>query len=177
MRDVPETLSNWTRVLKSGGYLYVMVPDYLLYEKLTWPSRFNADHRQSFSNTIERKSVVRPNHWHNQNDLIPLLDRLSSGALSAGISISTRESMVRRWPTPWPRFVSSVKREVSPDRIKRPQAVNEKGRVQNPYSIRELKGQCRSTLSQKVKKRGCLSSVRAAGGLPAAPDTAKTGPC
>lgn len=76
MRDVPESLSNWVRILKPGGWLYVVIPDYILYEKMTWPSRFNADHKQSFSNQITRSAVVRPNHWHVDQDLIPLLKGL-----------------------------------------------------------------------------------------------------
>jgi ubiquinone/menaquinone biosynthesis C-methylase UbiE len=76
MRDVPEALSNWTRVLKSGGWIYVVIPDYVLYEKMTWPSRFNPDHKQSFSNLITRADVVRSNHWHLQHDLMPLLKDL-----------------------------------------------------------------------------------------------------
>jgi len=44
MRGVPEALENWIRVLRPGGWLYVVVPDYLLYEKMTWPSPFNSDH-------------------------------------------------------------------------------------------------------------------------------------
>ena len=40
-------LSNWIRVCKSGGYIYVVVPDEELYEKNTWPSRFNIMHRWS----------------------------------------------------------------------------------------------------------------------------------
>ena len=75
MRDVPEALANWTRVIKPGGFLYIVVPDYVLYEKLTWPSRFNSDHKQSFSDVIERKMVARPNHWNIRLDLIPLLNR------------------------------------------------------------------------------------------------------
>lgn len=76
MREVPEALRNWTRILKPGGWLYVVVPDYVLYEKLTWPSRFNRDHKQSFSNFISRSAVVRPNHWHMDQDLVPLLREL-----------------------------------------------------------------------------------------------------
>jgi len=76
MRDVPEALRNWVRIIKPGGHLYVVVPDYVLYEKITWPSRFNSDHKQSFSNTITRAAVVRPNHWHMDQDLLPLLGRL-----------------------------------------------------------------------------------------------------
>lgn len=46
-----EAIRNWSRVLKSGGFLVVAVPDWTLYEKRRWPSRFNPDHRMSFSMT------------------------------------------------------------------------------------------------------------------------------
>jgi SAM-dependent methyltransferase len=49
MRDVPTALQNWTRVLKPGGYMYIVVPDFYRYEKGTWPSTFNPDHKASFS--------------------------------------------------------------------------------------------------------------------------------
>jgi SAM-dependent methyltransferase len=76
MRDVAEALKNWTRITKPGGFVYTVVPDYLLYEKLTWPSRFNSDHKQSFSFLVPRVGVVRPNHYHVTQDLIPLMDSL-----------------------------------------------------------------------------------------------------
>lgn len=76
MRDVPETLRNWSRILKPAGVLYFVVPDYLLYEKLTWPSRFNRDHKHSFSFVITRQHVQRPNHWHINEDIQPLLTEL-----------------------------------------------------------------------------------------------------
>ncbi|MCF7810814.1 class I SAM-dependent methyltransferase [bacterium] len=46
----PETaLSNWWRVVKSGGYLILYVPDRDLYEKKkTLPSRWNPDHKHFF---------------------------------------------------------------------------------------------------------------------------------
>jgi len=77
MREVPEALSNWVRILKPNGWLYVVVPDYILDEKMTWPSRFNQDHKQSFSNIVTRNNVRRPNHWHTNEDLIPLLRSLN----------------------------------------------------------------------------------------------------
>jgi SAM-dependent methyltransferase len=76
MRDVRESLVNWTRILKPGGFLYVVIPDYMLYEKLTWPSRFNDDHKQSFSVLIPRRAVARPNHWHVEQDLKPLMQEV-----------------------------------------------------------------------------------------------------
>lgn len=48
MTDVPVALSNWGRVLKDGGYLYVLVPSWTFYERHQWPSRYNDDHKASF---------------------------------------------------------------------------------------------------------------------------------
>jgi ubiquinone/menaquinone biosynthesis C-methylase UbiE len=63
VHEVPHALRNWLRILKPGGYLYVVVPDYLLYEKLTFPSRHNSDHKHSFSLDIPRARTRRENHW------------------------------------------------------------------------------------------------------------------
>jgi SAM-dependent methyltransferase len=73
MRDVPESLKNWTRILKPGGSLYFVVPEYVIYEKMTWPSMFNPDHKQSFSHLINRQQVQRPNHWHVGDNMVPLM--------------------------------------------------------------------------------------------------------
>jgi SAM-dependent methyltransferase len=73
MRDVPESLRNWTRILKPGGFLYFVIPDYVLYEKMCWPSMYNSDHKQSFSFLISRRQVQRPNHWHVQENMLPLI--------------------------------------------------------------------------------------------------------
>lgn len=42
-------LSTWIRITKPGGYLIVTVPEEYLYEHGMWPSRFNGDHKWSFS--------------------------------------------------------------------------------------------------------------------------------
>lgn len=57
-------LYNWTRVIKNGGFLYFTVPDYELYEKCTWPSKMNKDHKLSFSLRITRSQVNRESHFH-----------------------------------------------------------------------------------------------------------------
>lgn len=77
MRSVEETLANWVRILKPGGWLYLVVPDYCLYEKMVWPSRFNTDHKQTFSFFIKRPAVGRTNHFHLDEDLFPLLRHLN----------------------------------------------------------------------------------------------------
>lgn len=71
--DIRKTLENWTRVLKPNGIMYIVVPDYLYYEKMTWPSMYNSEHKHSFSADIARHKVGRSNHWHIFDDLLPEL--------------------------------------------------------------------------------------------------------
>jgi SAM-dependent methyltransferase len=71
MPDVKLALTNWLRILRPGGILYVVVPDFELYEKKRWPSRFNGDHKASFSLSIR---VNRPTHYLIR-DLVLWLDR------------------------------------------------------------------------------------------------------
>ncbi len=49
MVDVTETLSSWLRIIKPGGFLIITVPDEDLYEMGNWPSRFNPDHKWTFT--------------------------------------------------------------------------------------------------------------------------------
>lgn len=47
--DPREGLHNWLRVVRSGGYLVVTVPDEDLYEQGVFPSTFNRDHKWTFT--------------------------------------------------------------------------------------------------------------------------------
>ena len=49
MEDPFVAMSNWIRITKPGGYLIITVPEEYLYEHGMWPSRFNSDHKWSFS--------------------------------------------------------------------------------------------------------------------------------
>lgn len=49
MVDARVALANWIRVTRPGGYLVIMVPDEDMYERGQWPSRFNSDHKWSFT--------------------------------------------------------------------------------------------------------------------------------
>jgi SAM-dependent methyltransferase len=81
MVSVAEALANWLRVLKPGGHLVIAVPDYVLYEKMVWPSVFNSDHKHSFSLDLTREKVGRDNHWHIHENLVPLLRSLGASVL------------------------------------------------------------------------------------------------
>jgi predicted SAM-dependent methyltransferase len=73
MKNIRTALFNWCRVLKPGGYLYITVPDFALYEKYIWPSRFNPDHKFNFSLDISRNEYDRSNFYNISDDLSPIL--------------------------------------------------------------------------------------------------------
>jgi SAM-dependent methyltransferase len=49
MHDPKATILDWWKLVKPGGYLFVMVPDEDLYEQGVFPSRFNPDHKATFT--------------------------------------------------------------------------------------------------------------------------------
>lgn len=49
LRDPLFALQNWCRVVRPGGYLTVMIPDEDAYEQGVFPSRWNADHKHTFT--------------------------------------------------------------------------------------------------------------------------------
>ena len=79
--DPFEALGNWIRVVKPGGHLIVNVPDEDLYEQGVWPSRFNTDHKTSW--TIDKEeswSLVSVN-------VLDLVRRFRSEALPVKIEL------------------------------------------------------------------------------------------
>lgn len=85
LRSIEEALANWIRVLKPGGYLYVVIPDYSLYEKEEFPSHFNGDHKHTFSIHLPRQKVGRANHWNLRGDMEPLLGSLGADLLETAL--------------------------------------------------------------------------------------------
>lgn len=49
MVDPYTALHNWISITKPGGHLIITVPEETLYEHDKWPSRFNGDHKHSFT--------------------------------------------------------------------------------------------------------------------------------
>ena len=82
MVDVAVSLYNWTRILKVDGHLYVVVPDFVLYEKMKFPSLWNKDHKSTFSDTFQRSKLKRENHFH-LDDLRLILENLNMEVLIA----------------------------------------------------------------------------------------------
>lgn len=42
-------LVNWSTLVKYGGHMIIVVPEFVLYERRQWPSPFNSDHKARFS--------------------------------------------------------------------------------------------------------------------------------
>lgn len=49
MHDPRMTILDWWKLVKPGGHLFVVVPDEDLYEQGVFPSRFNDDHKATFT--------------------------------------------------------------------------------------------------------------------------------
>lgn len=49
MRDPRRTLLGWWQLVRPGGHLFFIVPDEDLYEQGVFPSRFNPDHKATFT--------------------------------------------------------------------------------------------------------------------------------
>lgn len=47
--DPWEALRNWCASVRPQGHLVVMIPDEDMYEQGVWPSRFNEDHKHTFT--------------------------------------------------------------------------------------------------------------------------------
>jgi len=70
MTDPVDALSQWWALIKPGGYLVLVVPDEDLYEQGSWPSRFNEDHKATF--TIKTDKSWSPVS-HNIRELVACL--------------------------------------------------------------------------------------------------------
>ena len=84
LKSVEISLYNWTRILKKDGYLYFVVPEFVLYERLTFPSIYNSDHKQTFSFYITKEQVKRDNHYYYA-DLIQILENLNMEILECDL--------------------------------------------------------------------------------------------
>jgi len=49
MHDPRHALSEWWQLVRPGGHLFFLVPDEDLYEQGVFPSRFNPDHKATFT--------------------------------------------------------------------------------------------------------------------------------
>jgi SAM-dependent methyltransferase len=58
MRDPRQAILGWWQLVKPGGHLVLIVPDEDLYEQGVFPSRFNPDHKATF--TVAKRTSWSP---------------------------------------------------------------------------------------------------------------------
>lgn len=76
LSDVVIALKNWVRVTRNQGYLYITVPDFIIYEKGNFPSHFNPGHHFTFSISKTRVQVNRSSHYSVIQDILPIMAEL-----------------------------------------------------------------------------------------------------
>ncbi len=82
MKDTETALYNWSRVVKKDGFLFFVVPEYILYEKMQFPSVFNQDHKSSYSWFLTKDKIQRENHFH-ASDIKKILENLNMEILES----------------------------------------------------------------------------------------------
>ena len=71
MHDPYSAMVEWLKIVKSGGHAIISIPDWTLYEGWVWPSRYNPDHKSTWSFTFEQS----PSKHHV--NIYKFLDKLS----------------------------------------------------------------------------------------------------
>jgi SAM-dependent methyltransferase len=70
MKDVPAALKQWWDLVRTGGYMIIVVPHEDLYEQSMWPPIFNSDHKATFRiNKQESWSSVSYDLYQLANEL------------------------------------------------------------------------------------------------------------
>lgn len=62
MLDPEKALRSWIQIVKHRGHVIVTVPSWELYEGMVWPSRYNPDHKSTWS--LWQKGSPAPIHIH-----------------------------------------------------------------------------------------------------------------
>lgn len=53
VRNPTAAIARWWKALKIGGYMILLVPDEDLYEQRVWPSKWNGEHKVTFTTSKE----------------------------------------------------------------------------------------------------------------------------
>ena len=68
--DPTVMLNSWLKILRPQGYIVATVPDFNLYEKNQWPSKFNDGHRSAWTTDAETK--LSADKLHIPIQLLPM---------------------------------------------------------------------------------------------------------
>lgn len=75
MHNPRMTILDWWKLVKPGGHLFVVVPDEDLYEQGVFPSRFNDDHKATFT-------ISKAQSWSSKSiNVLELANSLPDGKI------------------------------------------------------------------------------------------------
>jgi SAM-dependent methyltransferase len=94
MRQPAEALRGWWNLVREGGHLFFAVPDEDLYEQGVFPSRFNADHKATFT-------ISKSTSWSPKS--INILDLIATLPNHQIIKIALQDRKYDRWLARWNR--------------------------------------------------------------------------
>jgi SAM-dependent methyltransferase len=109
MHDPRFTILDWWKLVKPGGYLFILVPDEDLYEQGVFPSRFNPDHKATFT-------ISKAQSWSPRSiNVLELANSLPKGQI---VSLELQDrgydrallSFGSRQPGPLVRFLAKLSR-------------------------------------------------------------------
>lgn len=108
--DSPDVLWDWLTLVKPGGYAIISVPSWELYEGQIWPSRFNPDHKSTWSmNALESPAPIHvhvPSWLARQNQHEPMLIRQLACHYDVRIGARKDQTFVEAdGVEPWIEFV------------------------------------------------------------------------
>lgn len=112
LHDPDDAMLRWSKLVKSGGHIIITVPSWELYEGKVWPSRYNPDHKVTWS--MKAKESPAPRHiycpdWH------PVGQRLMCRELDVNYDHSVGTTIDQTlWESdavePWIEFVFKISR-------------------------------------------------------------------
>lgn len=88
MIDAKSAIQEWWQLVRPGGVLFILVPDEDLYEQGFWPSRFNPDHKWTFT-------IAKQQSWSPVSiNLFDLVRSLPNGEI---LSIRLQDTAYERY--------------------------------------------------------------------------------
>ncbi|MEI6304730.1 MAG: methyltransferase domain-containing protein [Candidatus Taylorbacteria bacterium] len=104
MIEPQEVLKDWWKLVKTGGYIFFAVPDEDLYEQGVFPSRFNPDHKATFT-------ISKSKSWSNAS--INVLDMAQSLPNSKIMKLSLQDdgydyNLYTHGPRHKPNIITSI---------------------------------------------------------------------
>jgi SAM-dependent methyltransferase len=148
MHNPQAALLEWYQLVKPGGYLFFIVPDEDLYEQGVFPSRFNSDHKATF--TISKIKSWSPKSY-NVFDLarsLPSAEILKLALNDLGYDRALAGFGLRR--APWARGLISIYKRLSPFKNRTLDSL-----VNQVYGLDQTINKCVSAQIECIVKKTC----------------------